>query len=513
MTMLARIRSVCIANIEARRVDVEVDVASGLPAFSIVGLPDKAVRESMDRVRAAIKNCGFQFPAKKITVNLAPAYLKKEGVCFDLPIAIGILVAKGYLSQEQVKNRVICGELSLDGTLRPIRGVLPMTYALKRYKLDSFVLPCENAKEAAIVRDINVYPVRSLLEAVAFFKGEIKIGPTKIDIKSLWRQNKNHSLDFSDVKGQSHVKRGLEVAAAGGHNVLLIGPPGAGKTMLAQRIPTILAEMSFDEALETTKIYSAAGYLRPETPFISARPFRNPHHTISDAGLAGGGKIPKPGEISLAHNGVLFLDEFPEFRRNVLEALRQPLEEGTLTISRAEGAFAFPARFMMIASMNPCPCGYFTDPKKECHCTPIQIQRYLSKISGPLLDRIDIHLEVPSLDYNELTLKTNGETSEIIRKRVNRARRIQRGRYRKGKFFYNAILDSKHIENFCEVTDEAKELLKMAILELGLSARAYDKVLKVSRTIADLEEKEMIGAAHISEAITYRSLDRNLWAL
>ena len=508
--MLAKIESRTMLGIEAKKVEVEVDMSGGLPCFTIVGLPDTAVKESRDRVISAIKNCGFKFPPKKITINLAPADLRKEGASFDLAIAMGILVSNGDLEQSHVDGKVFCGELSLDGGLRPINGALPIAIGLSRNGRNDFILPAENAREAAIVNGISVFPAKDLNEVVNFLKGNAKIEPLKISFCDIPKPTDSFDIDFSDVKGQWHVKRGLEVAAAGGHNVLMIGPPGAGKTMLAQRLVTILPELSFEEMLETTKIHSICGLLNSRNYLVLRRPFRMPHHTVSYAGLVGGGKILRPGEISLAHNGVLFLDELPEFHRDALEALRQPLEGGNITVSRAASNFIYPAKFMLVAAMNPCPCGYFTDPKKECHCIPPAIQRYLSKISGPLLDRIDIHLEVPSLRYKELSGKSRGESSEVIKERVNRAREIQKDRYKGLNAFCNAHLSSKDLEQFCRMDKEGSELLKLAILELGLSARGYDKVLKIARTIADLAGTETISAEHISEAINYRSLDRNL---
>ncbi|MEA3328472.1 MAG: YifB family Mg chelatase-like AAA ATPase [Candidatus Omnitrophota bacterium] len=511
--MLARTESSTVIGINSLRVDVEIDIARGLPGFSIVGLPDTAVRESIKRVKSAIKNCGFDFPAKKITVNLAPADIRKEGPSFDLPIAMGILAATGQINPENLVDKVTCGELSLDGGLRPIKGALCRTIGLKGSRKKILLLPKENIKESSIIREVNVYPIDNLIEAVAFIEGEIQIKPAKTDLERLWKKDGQSRMDFGDVKGQYHIKRGLEIAAAGYHNVLLIGPPGAGKTMLAKRIPGILSKMTIEEAIEITKIQSVAGLMPPSKTLTTKRPFRAPHHTISDAALTGGGTHPRPGEISLAHNGVLFLDELPEFKRNVLEVLRQPLEEQTVTVSRVSGIVTYPAKFMLVAATNPCPCGYLTHPKKECHCTPHQIQKYLSRISGPLLDRIDIHLEVPSLTSEELTQKANGETSAEIRKRVISTRTIQQKRYQRGKAFWNAHLESKEIDKFCPVDDQAKQLLKMAIIELGLSARAYDKILKLGRTIADLTRSEIIQAEHISEAIGYRSLDRNLWTI
>ncbi|MBT5354349.1 MAG: YifB family Mg chelatase-like AAA ATPase [Flavobacteriales bacterium] len=511
--MLVKTYGSAVSGIHATTITIEVDVTAGIKFF-LVGLPDNAVKESEQRIRAALQNNGYRIPGKKIIINMAPADIKKEGSSYDLPLAIGILAASGQMKSEIISDYVIMGELSLDGSLHHIKGALPIAIKAREEGFKGIILPKENAREAAIVNDLEVLGVENIKELIDFFNGDSEIEKTEIDTRAEFYSALNNNIpDFSDVKGQENIKRALEIAAAGGHNVIMIGPPGSGKTMLAKRMSGILPPLTLQEALETTKIHSVAGRLSANNTLMTSRPFRSPHHTISDVALVGGGVNPQPGEISLSHNGVLFLDELPEFKRTVLEVMRQPLEDRVVTISRAKSTVDYPASFMLVSSMNPCPCGYYNHPEKDCLCPPGMVQKYLNKISGPLLDRIDLHVEVTTVSFSELSSKEKGESSKDIREKVILSREIQEKRFSASdKTYSNSHMNSKHIQKFCILDSESSDMLKTAMEKLDLSARAYDRILKVSRTIADLAASENIQSQHIAEAIQYRSLDREGWA-
>lgn len=506
--MLSKIYSVGLMGIDGFTVTVEADISSGMPAFEIVGLPDATIKESKDRIRAAMRNCNIAFPSKHITVNLAPANMKKEGAAYDLPIAAAIMTAASAFDKDKLCKSAFIGELALDGSIRSVNGVLPMTISAKKEGFSSIFVPELNGEEAAIIDGIMVYPVNNLFQLLSHLKGETQIPPAHCDPSHLLKQSSTYDVGFAEVKGQEAVKRAVEISAAGSHNILMIGSPGSGKSMIARRIPTILPDMTIDEAIEVTKIHSVAGTLPPGEALVCTRPFRSPHHTISAAGLAGGGMNPKPGELSLAHNGVLFMDELPEFHKDVLEVLRQPMEDGFVTISRVMGTVAYPCNTLFVGAMNPCKCGYYGDPDHICKCTPQAIEKYKSRISGPLMDRIDIHINVPPVKFHDLHSKERGESSASIKKRVNKARAVQLERYREEGIYSNAQMSASQIEKYCPLDSASKTILELAYTKLGLSARAHSRILKVARTIADLDGAENITADHIAEAIQYRRLDR-----